>query len=41
MVPQYQDDDFYVDELAVTDKNIITASGLGSIAFKYSLELLV
>jgi putative intracellular protease/amidase len=33
MVPDYQDDDFYVEELAVTDQNIITASGLGSIEF--------
>jgi putative intracellular protease/amidase len=33
MVPDYQDGDFYVDELAVTDRNIITASGLGSVEF--------
>jgi putative intracellular protease/amidase len=33
MVPGYKDDDFYVNELAVADKNIITASGLGSIEF--------
>jgi putative intracellular protease/amidase len=33
MVPGYQDDDFYVDELAVADQNIITASGLGSLEF--------
>ncbi len=32
-VPHYQDEAFFVDELAVTDKNIITASGLGSIEF--------
>jgi len=33
MVPRYQDEAFYVDELAVTDCNIITASGLGSVEF--------
>jgi putative intracellular protease/amidase len=33
MVPDYKDGDLYVDELAVADKNIITASGLGSIEF--------
>lgn len=33
VVADYGDDDFYVDELAVADKNIITASGLGSIEF--------
>lgn len=33
MVPDYQDDEFYVDQLAVTDRNLITASGLGSIEF--------
>jgi putative intracellular protease/amidase len=33
MVPSYRDDDFYVDELAVADQNIITASGLGSLEF--------
>lgn len=33
MVTEYQDDAFYVDELAVTDRNIITASGLGSVEF--------
>jgi putative intracellular protease/amidase len=33
MVPGYRDDDFYVDELAVADQNIITASGLGSLEF--------
>ena len=31
MVPDYKDEDFYVAELAVTDKNLITASGLGSL----------
>ena len=32
-VLDYQDDKFYVDELAVSDHNIITASGLGSLEF--------
>lgn len=32
-VPDYRDDDFYVDRLAVADKNLITAGGLGSIEF--------
>ena len=33
MVPDYKDENFYVNELAVTDDKIITASGLGSIEF--------
>ena len=33
MVPEYRDGDFYVDELAVRDQNIVTASGLGSVEF--------
>jgi len=33
MVTDYGDADSYVDELAVTDGNIITASGLGSVDF--------
>lgn len=33
MVAGYQDEDFYVDELAVTDDKVITASGLGSVEF--------
>jgi putative intracellular protease/amidase len=33
MVPEYKDEPFYVDELAVTDHKIITASGLGSVEF--------
>jgi len=33
MVPEYKDESFYVDELAVTDHKIITASGLGSVEF--------
>jgi putative intracellular protease/amidase len=32
-VPDYKDEAFYVEELAVTDKNLITASGLGSVDF--------
>jgi putative intracellular protease/amidase len=33
MAPDYSDEDFYVNELAVTDRNVITASGLGCIEF--------
>jgi putative intracellular protease/amidase len=33
MVADYSDESYYVDELAVTDKKIITASGLGSVEF--------
>lgn len=33
MVPDYRDDAFYVDELAISDQAIVTASGLGSIEF--------
>jgi putative intracellular protease/amidase len=33
IVTDYGDNDFYVDELAVTDENIITASGLGCVEF--------
>jgi putative intracellular protease/amidase len=33
MVPDYRDEAFYVDELAVSDRGIITASGLGSVDF--------
>lgn len=33
MIPDYRDDEFYVDSLAITDKNLITASGLGSVEF--------
>jgi putative intracellular protease/amidase len=33
MVPAYRDEGLYVDELAVTDQKIITASGLGSVEF--------
>jgi putative intracellular protease/amidase len=32
-VPSYRDEGFYVDELAVTENKIITASGLGSVEF--------
>jgi len=33
LVADYSDESYYVDELAVTDKKIITASGLGSVEF--------
>jgi putative intracellular protease/amidase len=33
MIPDYKDDEYYVDKLAVADKNLITASGLGSTEF--------
>jgi putative intracellular protease/amidase len=33
LVADYADDDLYIDELAVTDGNVITASGLGSVEF--------
>ena len=33
MVPDYTDGEWYVDQLAVADKGIITASGLGSVEF--------
>lgn len=33
MVPGYADEEFYVNELAVTGNNIITASGLGTLEF--------
>lgn len=33
MLPEYRDEAFYVDKPAVADKNLITASGLGSVEF--------
>ncbi|MBO0727554.1 MAG: DJ-1/PfpI family protein [Blastocatellia bacterium] len=33
IVTDYGDEAFYVDELAVTDRNLITASGLGCVEF--------
>jgi putative intracellular protease/amidase len=33
MVAGYSDEDFYIDELAVTDQKVITASGLGCVEF--------
>ena len=33
VVPNYQDGAFYVNELATSDQNIITANGLGNIEF--------
>lgn len=37
MVPEYQEDEFYVDKLAVSDQKIITASGVGSVEFAYEI----
>src|SRR5215813_7088606 len=33
MVADYNDENFYVNELAVSDQNVITASGLGCVEF--------
>ena len=33
MVPDYRDEAFYVEELAISDQAIVTASGLGSVEF--------
>jgi len=33
VLQEYRDEEFYVDELAVMDANLITASGLGSVEF--------
>jgi putative intracellular protease/amidase len=33
MVPDYEDEGFYADDLAVTDQKVITASGLGGVEF--------
>ena len=33
LVPSYSDHDYYVNDFAVTDQNIVTANGLGSIEF--------
>ncbi|MBN2539666.1 MAG: DJ-1/PfpI family protein [Deltaproteobacteria bacterium] len=33
MIPDYRDDDLYVDKPAIADKNLITATGLGSVEF--------
>lgn len=35
--PHYTGESYYVDSLAVTDRNIITASGLGSIEFAFEI----
>src|ERR1051325_8188317 len=35
MLPDYKGDQFYVDKLAVADKGIITASGVGSVEFAH------
>jgi len=37
MVPEYREDEFYVTELAVSDQNIITASGVGSVEFAHEI----
>ena len=37
-VPDYSDDDYYIDKMAVCDQHIITASGLGSVDF--TMEIL-
>jgi putative intracellular protease/amidase len=36
-LPDYAEDEFYLDKLAVTDNNIITASGIGSVEFAYEM----
>ncbi len=36
-LPAYTEDEFYIDKLAVTDNNLITASGIGSIEFAYEI----
>lgn len=33
LVPEYRDQDYYVNEFAVADQNIVTANGLGSVEF--------
>lgn len=33
LVPSYSDHDYYVNDFAVTDQNIVTANGLGSVEF--------
>lgn len=33
LVPGYRDQDYYVNEFAVADQNIVTANGLGSVEF--------
>jgi putative intracellular protease/amidase len=41
MVPDYRDEAFYVDELAISDQAIVTASGLGSVEFAREIFRLV
>ena len=36
-LPDYAEDEFYLDKLAVTDHHIITASGIGSVEFAYEI----
>lgn len=33
IIPDYRDEERYVDEMAVSDNNVITANGLGSVEF--------
>lgn len=37
MVPDYRSEEHYVDRLAVSDRNLITASGVGSVEFAYEI----
>jgi len=37
MVPDYKSEKLYVDKLAVADRKLITASGLGSVEFAYEI----
>lgn len=37
MVPGYEDEQFYVDALAVADRNLITASGAGHVEFAHEI----
>jgi putative intracellular protease/amidase len=36
-LPDYAADEYYRDELAVSDRNLITASGIGSVEFAYEI----
>jgi hypothetical protein len=36
-LPDYKDADFYVDEMAASDRGIITAGGAGSIEFSMKI----
>jgi len=41
MLPEYADGDFYEDKPALSDGNLITASGLGSVEFAYEIVRLL